>query len=192
MNAITPIFRAVNWNEVPDQVDSLVWKDQWANQWLPEKIPVAKDIPSWNRMSVAEQTCLTRVFVGLNLLDTMQYETGIPSLNRSATSKHESSVLSLIGTIEAVHAQSYSYAFMTLCSTALINASYEWADTQVYLQKKAAIMSAMYALDDPNRSTIASVFLEGFLFYSGFYYPLYLVSSGRMTNTSDLIKLIIR
>ena len=39
---------------------------------------------------------------------------------------------------------------------------------------------------------IASVFLESFLFYSGFYLPMYWSSRAKLTNTADLIRLIIR
>ncbi|WP_258531102.1 ribonucleotide-diphosphate reductase subunit beta, partial [Klebsiella pneumoniae] len=39
---------------------------------------------------------------------------------------------------------------------------------------------------------VASVFLESFLFYSGFYLPMYWSSRAKLTNTADLIRLIIR
>ena len=38
----------------------------------------------------------------------------------------------------------------------------------------------------------ASVFLESFLFYSGFYLPLYLNGQAKLPNTADIIRLIIR
>ena len=34
--------------------------------------------------------------------------------------------------------------------------------------------------------------LESFLFYSGFYAPMYWSSHAKLTNTADLIRLIIR
>ena len=39
------------------------------------------------------------------------------------------------------------------------------------------------------RRKIASTLLESFLFYSGFYLPLYMSSKAKLTNTADLIKL---
>ncbi len=44
----------------------------------------------------------------------------------------------------------------------------------------------------PLRKKVASVFLESFLFYSGFYLPMHWSSRARLTNTADLIRLIIR
>src|SRR5699024_7795323 len=45
---------------------------------------------------------------------------------------------------------------------------------------------------DPQKRKIASVILESVLFYSGFYWPMYLSSQARLTNTADLIRLIFR
>ncbi|MNJ49548.1 Ribonucleoside-diphosphate reductase subunit beta [compost metagenome] len=42
------------------------------------------------------------------------------------------------------------------------------------------------------QAMVASVFLESFLFYSGFFYPLYLAGQGKMVASGEIIKLIIR
>lgn len=39
---------------------------------------------------------------------------------------------------------------------------------------------------------VASVFLESFLFYSGFYYPLYMAGQGKLVASGEIISLIIR
>ena len=39
---------------------------------------------------------------------------------------------------------------------------------------------------------VASVYLESFLFYSGFYYPIVARGSGLMKNSGEIINLIIR
>jgi len=49
-----------------------------------------------------------------------------------------------------------------------------------------------YQADEPLKKKIASVFLESFLFYSGFWLPMHFSSRGKLTNTADLIRLIIR
>jgi ribonucleoside-diphosphate reductase beta chain len=53
-------------------------------------------------------------------------------------------------------------------------------------------MLEYYQADESAEEKIASVFLESFLFYSGFWLPMYFSSRGKMTNTADLIRLIIR
>ena len=49
-----------------------------------------------------------------------------------------------------------------------------------------------YQGDDPLKRKVASTLLESFLFYSGFYLPIYWSSKAKLTNTADLIRLIIR
>ena len=41
-------------------------------------------------------------------------------------------------------------------------------------------------------SMATSVFLESFLFYSGFFYPLFLAGQGKMMASGEIISLILR
>jgi ribonucleoside-diphosphate reductase beta chain len=133
-----------------------------------------------------------RVFTGLTLLDTIQGTIGAMSLMPDSRTPHEEAVITNIAFMESVHAKSYSSVFSTLCSTDQIEEAFRWSEENVYLQKKAEIVLARYHGDDPLKRKIASTLLESFLFYSGFYWPMYLSSRAKLTNTSDLIRLIIR
>ena len=109
-----------------------------------------------------------------------------------AVTPHEEAVLSNIAFMEAVHAKSYSSIFSTLCSMKEIDEAYRWSEENPYLNLKEDIILKYYEGDDPLKKKIASVVLESFLFYSGFYLPMYWSSRGKLTNTADLIRLIIR
>lgn len=183
---------AINWNKIQDDKDLEVWNRLTSNFWLPEKVPLSNDIPAWQSLSAAEQQLTIRVFTGLTLLDTIQYIVGAPSLMADSLTPHEEAVLSNISFMEAVHARSYSSIFSTLCQTKDVDAAYAWSEENVPLQQKAQIILAHYASNDPLKKKIASVFLESFLFYSGFWLPMYFSSRGKLTNTADLIRLIIR
>ncbi len=63
---------AINWNRLQDDKDLEVWNRLTSNFWLPEKIPLSNDVPSWNTLSEREQQLTIRVFTGLTLLDTIQ------------------------------------------------------------------------------------------------------------------------
>jgi ribonucleoside-diphosphate reductase beta chain len=126
------------------------------------------------------------------MLDTIQATVGAMSLIPDARTPHEEAVITNIAFMESVHAKSYSSVFSTLCSTEQIDGAFQWSEDNLYLQKKAEIVLARYNGDDPLKRKIASTLLESFLFYSGFYWPMYLSSRAKLTNTSDLIRLIIR
>jgi ribonucleoside-diphosphate reductase beta chain len=186
------VVRPVNWNKIEDSIDLEVWNRLTANFWLPEKVPIANDIQAWSTMTEAEKELTKKVFTGLTLLDTIQGTVGAMSLIPDARTQHEEAVITNISFMESVHAKSYSNIFSTLCSTQEIDDAFRWSIENPMLNKKASIVIDKYDGDDPLKRKVASTLLESFLFYSGFYWPLYLSSRSKLTNTADMIRLIIR
>ena len=183
---------AINWNRVQDEKDAEVWDRLVSNFWLPEKVPVSNDIPSWGTLTAQEQQLTMRVFTGLTLLDTIQGTVGAVSLIPDAITPHEEAVYTNIAFMESVHAKSYSSIFSTLCSTPDIDDAFRWSEENPNLQRKAQIVLDYYNGESPLKRKVASTLLESFLFYSGFYLPMYWSSRAKLTNTADLIRLIIR
>ncbi|MFM2024208.1 MAG: class 1b ribonucleoside-diphosphate reductase subunit beta [Actinomycetota bacterium] len=192
MNTKLAITRPVNWNKIEDAIDLDVWNRLTSNFWLPEKVPLSNDIQSWETLKPNEQLLTMRVFTGLTLLDTIQGTVGAAALLPDAITPHEEAVITNIAFMESVHAKSYSSVFSTLCSTDEIEQAFRWSEENPYLQKKAEIVLGYYRGDDPLKRKVASTLLESFLFYSGFYLPMYWSSRAKLTNTADLIRLIIR
>ncbi|HBR90320.1 MAG TPA: ribonucleotide-diphosphate reductase subunit beta, partial [Microbacterium sp.] len=184
--------QAINWNRIQDDKDLEVWNRLVNNFWLPEKVPLSNDIQSWNTLTPEEQTLTMRVFTGLTLLDTIQGTVGAVSLIPDALTPHEEAVYTNIAFMESVHAKSYSSIFSTLCSTKEIDEAFRWSIENPNLQKKAQIVMEYYRGDEPLKRKVASTLLESFLFYSGFYLPMHWSSRAKLTNTADLIRLIIR
>jgi len=184
--------QAINWNRLEDDKDLEVWDRLTGNFWLPEKVPLSNDVQSWATLNKAEQNMTTRVFTGLTLLDTIQGTVGAVSLIPDARTPHEEAVLTNIAFMESVHARSYSSIFSTLISTQEIDEAFRWSEENEHLQTKARIILDYYRGDDPEKRKVASTMLESFLFYSGFYAPMYWSSHAKLTNTADLIRLIIR
>ncbi|MGC0250432.1 class 1b ribonucleoside-diphosphate reductase subunit beta [Pseudactinotalea sp. Z1748] len=185
-------LHAINWNKVEDEKDLEVWNRLTTNFWLPEKVPLSNDIQSWATLTDDEKTMTTRVLTGLTLLDTIQGTRGAVSLIPDVITPHEEAVLSNLVFMEQIHAKSYSSIFSTLLSTEEIDQAFRWSIENEYLQAKAQTIVSYYEGDDPQKRKIASVMLESFLFYSGFYAPMYWSSRAKLTNTADLIRLIIR
>ena len=183
---------AINWNRIPDEKDLEVWDRLTGNFWLPEKVPLSNDVQSWSTLSEEEKQLTMRVFTGLTLLDTIQGTVGAVSLLPDAQTQHEEAVYTNIAFMESVHAKSYSSIFQTLASTPEINDAFRWAEENEHLQRKAKIILDYYEGDDPQKKKVASVILESFLFYSGFYLPMYWSAHAKLTNTADIIRLIIR
>ena len=189
--------KAVNWNKKDDGFTQAFWEQNVKQFWLPEEISVSKDLKVWNNELTEEQKELyKKVFGGLTLLDTKQANDGVPSMMSLTEDMQRKAVLSFMGTMEEIHAKSYSSIFMTLLSTPEIDALFDWVETEPTLQKKAELVLAQYKSTYTKRelflSMTTSVFLESFLFYSGFFYPLYLAGQGKMVASGEIISLILR
>lgn len=189
---LTHKVAAINWNRIQDDKDVEVWNRLVNNFWLPEKVPLSNDIQSWGTLTEEEKLLTMRVFTGLTLLDTLQGTVGAVSLIPDALTPHEEAVYTNIAFMESVHAKSYSSIFSTLASTKEIDEAFRWSTENPNLQKKAQIVESYYYGDDPQKRKVASTLLESFLFYSGFYLPMHWSSRAKLTNTADLIRLIIR
>lgn len=189
---MTSVRKAINWNRIEDQMDVDIWNRLTSNYWIDTKIALSNDMQSWADLTDDERTLTMRVFTGLTMLDTMQSEDGAPFIAADAQTQHERAVMNQIALMEAIHAKSYSSIFSTLCSTQEIDEAFRWSEVNSALQEKANIISEIYDGNDPIKRKIASVFLESFMFYSGFYLPFHWASKGKLTNTADIIRLILR
>ena len=195
-NINNSIHKAVNWDTEDDDFTQAFWDQNVKQFWLPEEVPISKDIPSWAELTESERILYKRVLAGLTLLDTKQGNDGIPSMMDLTENFQRKAVLSFMGTMEEIHAKSYSSIFTTLLSKHEIDDLFLWIEEEPLLQNKAKIVLRQYKnVEDPKSlymSMATSVFLESFLFYSGFFFPLYLAGQGKMIASGEIISLILR
>lgn len=193
-------MRAVNWNKQEDEYSLVFWKQNIAQFWTEEEISVSSDKNTWVRLSKDEQNAYKKILGGLTLLDTKQGGEGMPMILLHVDNLQAKSVLGFMGAMEEVHAKSYSHIFTTLTSEEEIEEIFDWVHHHPLLGKKAQIITDYYhRLFRPDATKrelymamVASVFLESYLFYSGFFYPLYLAGQGKLTASGEIINLIIR
>src|SRR5690606_15823256 len=163
-----------------------------------EYIP-SKDIDSWKGLSWDMKECYKKALGGLTLLDTLQSHTGMPKIIDHIDSLQNKSVLSYMCMMEAIHAKSYSTIFTTVSTTNEINDVFGWVKENKFLQYKAATIDKYYrGVDKENVSNEelfmalgASVLLESFLFYSGFFLPMWLCGLEQLVASADIIKIIV-
>ena len=185
-------YKAINWNEIEDIIDKSTWEKLTEQFWLDTRIPLSNDLDDWRGLSEDEKELVGHVFGGLTLLDTIQSESGMAQLKKDVRTAHEEAVLNNIEFMESVHAKSYSSIFSTLNTKSEIDEIFHWTNTNEFLQKKAKIINEIYKTGTPLQKKIASVYLETFLFYSGFYTPLHYLGNNKLPNVAEIIKLIIR
>lgn len=186
------VFEAIDWNNLQDMIDKMTYEKLTEQFWLSTRMPVSKDKADWSKMPEVERRLVERVLGGLTALDTLQSEDGVDSMRADAKTQHEIAVLNNIQFMESEHARSYSSIFSTLCTPKEISEIFRWVRENEYLQKKTKILNNLYHNGTPLEKKVASVFLESFLFYSGFYTPLRYLGMAKLINVAEVIKLIIR
>ena len=183
-------YLAINWNAIEDQVDLMTFNKLNSQFWLDTRIPVSNDLDDWRLLSQAEKDLIGKVFGGLTLLDTMQSQDGVEVIRNDARTPQEVAVLNNIQFMESIHAKSYSTIFTTLNTTKEIDDIFEWTNNNETLQYKAKVINDIYMNGNELQKKAASVMLETFLFYSGFFTPLYFLGRNKMLSVAEIIKLI--
>ncbi|HCV1301236.1 TPA: ribonucleotide-diphosphate reductase subunit beta, partial [Staphylococcus aureus] len=116
------------------------------------------------------------------------------------TDLRKKAVYSFMAMMEQIHAKSYSHIFTTLLPSSETNYLLdEWVLEEPHLKYKSDKIVANYhklwgkeaSIYDQYMARVTSVFLETFLFFSGFYYPLYLAGQGKMTTSGEIIRKIL-
>ncbi|MFD2704666.1 class 1b ribonucleoside-diphosphate reductase subunit beta [Salibacterium lacus] len=193
------VFDAANWAEHDDGFTQMFFDQNVKQFWLPEEIPLNNDELTWESLSEAEQETYMRVLAGLTLLDTEQGNVGMARIAEHVGGHQRKALISFMTMMEnAVHAKSYSNIFLTFAPIEKIDELFEWVKRNPYLQRKTQIVDEHYRNivegDDISlyKAMAASVMLESFLFYSGFYYPLYFYGQGKLMQAGEIINLIIR
>ncbi|WP_026021139.1 class 1b ribonucleoside-diphosphate reductase subunit beta [Paenibacillus senegalensis] len=189
-------FKAVNWNRPDDDFTSTFWSQNIMQFWTDEEIPLSDDKMSWIQLSYEEQQLYMKVLGGLTLLDTVQGGVGMPQILDHVEGLQRKAVLGFMAMMEQIHAKSYSSIFTTLASTEEIDSLFQWVEMNKHLQFKAEQISRYYRSIETKKdlylAMASSVLLESYLFYSGFFYPLYLAGQGKMTSSGEIIDLILR
>ena len=185
-------YKAINWNKIEDMIDKLTWEKLVEQFWIDTRIPLSNDLDDWRILSAKERDMVGKVFGGLTLLDTLQSQDGLQSLKSAIKTQHEEAVYNNIQFMESVHAKSYSAIFSTLNTTSEIDDIFKWVENNEHLQCKATLINDIYTNGTDLQRKVASVFLESFLFYSGFYTPLWYLGNNKLPNVAEIIKLILR
>lgn len=195
---MTKAFEAVNWDKA--KKETLVFYNQMRSQfWVEDDIPVSRDLNTWATLDDVTKQVFVNVLSGLTLLDTLQASEGMTELSKAFNDETVSAVLRFMSAMEDIHAKSYSNIFGTLLTVTEREKAFESVKSNPLLQQKAYVFSRRYKHPDLKNNNfalfqacVASVFLESFAFYSGFYLPLWLKGNGKMSASGEMIRLIVR
>lgn len=211
-------YEGANWNEPEDDYTQHFYEQNLSQFWRPEDVSLQPDLNVWSVLPENIQDAYAKNLLVLTFLDTHQGDIGMPVVSRSLDDHfhQRKAVLNFMGAMEnAVHAKSYSNIFMTYMSNQKIDELFLWGEKHTNLQNIMSLIVGYYKeLDRYNylkqfessnpgysetdfniaqfKAMVASVYLETWLFYSGFYYPLFFYGQGKLMQAGEIINLILR
>ncbi|GAB6886062.1 ribonucleoside-diphosphate reductase [Streptococcus equinus ATCC 33317] len=186
------LHKTINWNLVEDEFDEYVWDKATAQFWLDTRVPVSNDLLDWKSLTEDEKDVVKKAVGGLALLDTLQSEEGLYAIKKSSRTQKELAVLTDFTFMESIHAKTYGTILISLNTLKEITDIYDWMNNDPRMQFKVQKVNKYYQHGTPLQVKVASVFLEGVLYYSNFFTPLWYRGSNKLANLAELIKLVIR
>lgn len=186
------LHKSMNWQLVEDEFDEYVWDKATAQFWLDTRVPVSNDLLDWQQLSEVEKTVVKKGVGGLALLDTLQSEEGLYAIKKNHRTQKELAVLTDFNFMESIHAKTYGTILISLNTFKDIEAIYDWMNNDPRMQFKARKINEYYQNGTVLQVMVASVFLEGILYYSNFFIPLWYRGQNKLANLAELIKLVIR
>lgn len=209
-------YLGANWNNLEDEYTHFFYEQNLSQFWRPEDISLQGDLQTWDKLNLLEKTIYSRNLLVLTFLDTYQGDIGLSVIGRSLDNhfhQRKATISFMCAMENAIHAKSYSNIFMTHLDSQSINELFIWGKKQPNLQNIINRIVIIYESLEKNyilfkynddkssknllnelqwKAMVASVFLETWLFYSGFYYPLFFYSQGKLMQSGEIINLIIR
>ncbi|WP_207940435.1 ribonucleoside-diphosphate reductase beta chain [Enterococcus sp. DIV2402] len=186
------MVETVNWNVIEDEFDEYVWDKATAQFWLDTRVPVSNDLKDWHTLSAIEKSILNKVVGGLALLDTLQSEEGVNVMREDALTHKEMAVINNFLLMESIHAKSYGTILTSLNEKAVTQETFAWMNNDPRMQYKVKRINEIYKKEDHLKKKVASVYLEGILYYNNFFLPLWYRGQNKLANLSEIIKLVIR
>lgn len=179
------------------------WTSPWYrasmnNFWVPEEIPMAKDVTDYRNLQPEYRESLNKILSFLIFLDSLQ-TANLPNINEYITAPEVNLCLTLQTADEAIHSQSYSYILDSICNPNEQNdILYQWRDDQ-HLLKRVSFIGGLYNdfISNPTefglvKTCFANFILESIYFYSGFAFIYALGRLGIMNGTVQEIRYINR
>jgi len=184
-------YKAINWNEIEDNLDHLTWEKLTSLFWLDTRIPVSNDKNHWDNLSEIEKGVFKKALTGLASIATFQSEKGYLVIKESQHTQQETAIYNNIQFIESVHAKAYNTILIEFEKSKKVEMILNWAEDNSEIQYKLNRILEIYKTGSLLQKRAANLILEGILTYSGLFTPLMYWTQSEFLNVSEIIKLVL-
>ena len=160
-------YKAINWNEIEDELDNATWERATSLFWLDNRIPIENDKLAFNRLSVEEKQELNRSLIFLANLSTYQSLEAEEFILHSERSQQEVAIVNNLQFTEMVNTKAYNTILYSFNEDEQEVASlFEWVDQHKLVVERLERVDTVYHSKNAIQKRFMATCVEGIMTYS--------------------------
>ena len=185
-------YKAINWNEIEDELDNATWERATSLFWLDNRIPIENDKPAFNRLSVEEKQELNRSLIFLANLSTYQSLEAEEFIRHSERSQQEVAIVNNLQFTEMVNTKAYNTILYSFNEDEQEVASlFEWVDQHKLVVERLERVDTVYHSKNAIQKRFMATCVEGIMTYSQLAFLMKLWIQKDFTNLGEMVKMIL-
>ena len=185
-------YKAINWNEIEDELDNATWERATSLFWLDNRIPIENDKPAFNRLSVEEKQELNRSLIFLANLSTYQSLEAEEFIRHSERSQQEVAIVNNLQFTEMVNTKAYNTILYSFNEDEQEVASlFEWVDQHKLVVERLERVDTVYHSKNAIQKRFMATCVEGIMTYSQLAFLMKLWIQKGFTNLGEMVKMIL-
>ena len=185
-------YKAINWNEIEDELDNATWERATSLFWLDNRIPIENDKAAFNRLSVEEKQELNRSLIFLANLSTYQSLEAEEFIRHSERSQQEVAIVNNLQFTEMVNTKAYNtilYSFNE--DEQEVVSLFEWVDQHKLVVERLERVDTVYHSKNAIQKRFMATCVEGIMTYSQLAFLMKLRIQKGFTNLGEMVKMIL-
>ena len=185
-------YKAINWNEIEDELDNATWERATSLFWLDNRIPIENDKPAFNRLSAEEKQELNRSLIFLANLSTYQSLEAEEFIRHSERSQQEVAIVNNLQFTEMVNTKAYNTILYSFNEDEQEVASlFEWVDQHKLVVERLERVDTVYHSKNAIQKRFMATCVEGIMTYSQLAFLMKLRIQKGFTNLGEMVKMIL-
>ena len=185
-------YKAINWNEIEDELDNATWERATSLFWLDNRIPIENDKPAFNRLSVEEKQELNRSLIFLANLSTYQSLEAEEFIRHGERSQQEVAIVNNLQFTEMVNTKAYNTILYSFNEDEQEVASlFEWVDQHKLVIERLERVDTVYHSKNAIQKRFMATCVEGIMTYSQLALLMKLWIQKGFANLGEMVKMIL-
>lgn len=185
-------YKAINWNDIEDELDNAVWEKLTSLFWLDTRIHIEEDKEQWESLSNVEQEQLNRLLVLLTNLATYQSMEAGEIIRQSERSQQEIAIINNLQFTEMVNTKAYNRILQVFNDNKNLQEWYDWVDNDEQVLNYLQEIDTIYQSTAATRKRFMSLCVEGLMNIAYLSYPIQLSIEKSFINMGQMLDMVIQ